>query len=331
MRVRRTIVALVFAMVGLISIFVDATADAADYSFRVYTNNNALSIHYAGLKAFKEGVDAKAGGKIDTRLFHSGSLGDDIATLQALQTGTLDIGTVDTPITTVDELLGVFGLPYIFRDRDHVAKVMNGPVGEMVAERLQKKGLKVLAYFEGGFRHITNNVRPIVKPEDLKGIKLRTPSSALRIKIFKQYGANASALPYPELYPALQTKVFDGQENPAIEVKTAKFYEVQKYLSFTGHVYTVSYLLMSDKVHAKLPADLQKLLREAAQTAAKATVEVGIKGDAEVAEFAKSKGMQVNQADVKAFVDASKPIWTEFAKEQGAEAEKLIKMVADTQ
>ncbi len=236
--------------------------------------------------------------------------------MQALQTGTLDIGTVDTPITTADELLGVFGLPYIFRDRDHVAKVMNGPVGDLIAERLQKKGLKVLAYFEGGFRQITNNVRPIMKPEDLKGIKMRTPASALRIKIFKQYGANASALPYPELYPAHQTKVFDGQENPAIEVISSKFYEVQKYLSFTGHVYTVSYFMMNDKIHAKLPSDLQKLLREAALAATKATVEAGIKGDAEVAEFAKSKGMQVNQADVKAFVEASKPIWSEFAKEQ---------------
>ena len=303
---------------------------AADFNFRVYTNNNTQSIHYAGLTKFKEIADAKAGGKIDVRLFHSGSLGDDVTVMQALQTGTLDIGTVDTPITTADELLGVFGLPYIFRDRDHVSKVMTGPVGELIAERLQKKGLKVLAYFEGGFRQITNNVRPIVKPEDLKGIKMRTPSSALRIKIFKHYGANASALPFPELYPALQTKVFDGQENPAIEVISGKFYEVQKYLSFTGHVYTISYFMMSDKVHAKLPLDLQKLLREAAQTAAKATVEAGIKGDAEVAEFAKSKGMQVNQADVKAFVEASKQIWDDFAKEQGSEAEKLIKMVTET-
>lgn len=308
-----------------------APAGAADFNFRVYTNNNTQSIHYVGLKAFKDAVDAKSGGKIDARLFHSGSLGDDVTVLQALQTGTLDIGTVDTPITTADELLGVFGLPYIFRDRDHVAKVMNGPVGNLVAERLQKKGLTVLAYFEGGFRQITNNVRPIAKPDDLKGIKMRTPSSALRIKIFKHYGANASALPFPELYPALQTKVFDGQENPAIEVISGKFYEVQKYLSFTGHVYTVSYFMMSDKVHAKLPADMQKLVREAAQAAAKATVAAGIKGDAEVAEFAKSKGMQVNQADVKAFVEASKPIWADFAKEQGAEAEKLIKMVSETQ
>ena len=153
--------------------------------------------------------------------------------------------------------------------------VMNGPLGDWVAERLKKNKLEVLSYMEGGFRQITNNKRPINTPNDLKGIKMRTPSSQLRIKIFNSYGANASPLPYPELYSALQMGAFDGQENPAIEVKSSKFYEVQKYLSFTNHVYTVSYLLMGESSYKKLPWNLKILMKQASYEAAMATVEAG--------------------------------------------------------
>jgi TRAP-type transport system periplasmic protein len=277
---------------------------------------------------FKELVEKRSNGKIEVKLFHSGAIGDDVANLEALKVGTLEIGTCDTPITTVDPLLGVFALPFIFRDRDHVASVMNGPVGAWTAERLRQKGLEVLAYFEGGFRQITNNKRPINEPADLKGIKMRTPSSALRIKMFNQYGANAAALPYPELYSALQMGAFDGQENPAIEIKSQKFWEVQKYLSFSNHVYTVSYFLMSPIVYKKLPWDLQLMVKQAAYEASLKTVEVGKRADEDLAALAESKGMKVNQANVAAFVEASKPIWESYSKEQGADTEKITAVIA---
>jgi tripartite ATP-independent transporter DctP family solute receptor len=205
---------------------------------------------------------------------------------------------------------------------------MNGPVGDWTADRLRQKGLEVLAYFEGGFRQITNNKRPIVEPADLKGVKMRTPSSALRIKMFNHYGANAAALPYPELYSALQMGAFDGQENPAIEIKSQKFWEVQKYLSFSNHVYTVSYFLMSPVVYKKLPWDLQLMVKQAAYEASLKTIEVGKKADEDLAALAESKGMKVNQANVSAFVDASKPIWESYAKEQGSDTEKIIAIIA---
>jgi tripartite ATP-independent transporter DctP family solute receptor len=313
---------------ALVCLVFAGTATGADFVLRVSTSSNAESVHYAGMTVFKELVEKRSNGKIEVKLFHSGAIGDDVANLEALKVGTLEIGTCDTPITTVDPLLGVFALPFIFRDRDHVASVMNGPVGDWTADRLRQKGLEVLAYFEGGFRQITNNKRPIVEPADLKGVKMRTPSSALRIKMFNHYGANAAALPYPELYSALQMGAFDGQENPAIEIKSQKFWEVQKYLSFSNHVYTVSYFLMSPVVYKKLPWDLQLMVKQAAYEASLKTIEVGKKADEDLAALAESKGMKVNQANVSAFVDASKPIWESYAKEQGSDTEKIIAIIA---
>ena len=304
------------------------TAAAADFQLRANTIGNQDSIAYAGLKKFKEVLDARSGGRIGVKLFASGALGDQVSGIESMQAGTLDIATVETPITTVDEILGVTALPYMFRDRAHVAMVMQGPIGQYLEARLAKKGLRVLGFMEGGFRQITNNVRPINTPADLKGVKMRTPSSKLRIKIFNHYGANASPLPFTELYTALQTGVFDGQENPVIWAKTTKFFEVQKFLSITNHLYTVTYLLMSEAVFQKLPWDLQLLVKQAGMEATAHTVVLGRKADQEIVDFLKGTGMKVNQANVQSFVDASRPIWTDWAKDMGEDAQKLIDLIA---
>jgi len=318
---------IIFTALSLI-LLVASSAYSADFKLRANTIGNEHSIHAVGLRKLKELVEKRSGGRIEIKIYYSGSLGDQRAGIESMQSGTIDIATVDTPITTVDTVLGVIGLPFIFRDRNHVDQVMNGPIGDWVAERLRKKNLEVLAYMEGGFRQITNNKRPIYTPDDLKGIKMRTPSSQLRMKIFNTYGANAAALPYPELYSALQMGVFDAQENPAIEVKSNKFYEVQKYLSFTNHVYSVSYLLMGESSFKKLPWDLQLLMKQAGYETIAATVEAGKAVDEEIVELAQSKGMKVNKANTEAFIKASKPIWDSVGKDMGEEATKLIQLIS---
>lgn len=304
------------------------SAHAAEFEFRANTVGNKESISYAGLEKLKAVVAARSGGRVKINLFASGALGDQVSGIESMQAGTLDIATVETPITGVDGILGVTALPYIFRDRAHVALVMDGPIGDWIEDRLAAKGLRVLGFMEGGFRQITNNVRPINTPADLKGVKMRTPGSKLRIKIFNHYGANASPLPFTELYTALQTRVFDGQENPIIWVKTTKFYEVQKYLSLTNHLYTVTYLLMSEKSFQKLPFDLQLLLQQAGSEAAAVSVEIGRRADSEIVEFLKGKGMEVNQADVQTFVEASRSIWKDWGNDMGEEAQKLIQLIS---
>jgi len=316
------------ALLGFGALTAPRASLAEEIRLRANVPGNEEGIAYLGAKRFADIVAERSGGKVAIKVFHSSALGDQVSSIESLQAGTLDIATVETPITTVDPVLGATALPYIFRGREHVAKALQGPAGEWIEKRLTAKGLRVIGFLEGGFRQITNNIRPIITPADLKGVKMRTPGSKLRIKIFNHYGANASPLPFKELYTALQTGVFDGQENPVIWAKTTKFYEVQKYLSITNHLYTVTYLLMSDKAYQKLPADMQALFKEAGREAAAYTVELGTKADSEIVDFLKAKGMKVNQADVGAFVQASSAIWDDWAKEQGEDANTLIDMIA---
>jgi len=308
-----------------------APSSAADVKLRANVPGNEEGIAYIGAKHFSDLVKERTGGKVEVKVFHSSSLGDQVSSIESMQAGTLDIATVETPITTIDPVLGATALPYIFKGREHVAAALGGPAGVWIEERLAAKGLRVLGFMEGGFRQITNNVRAISKPSDLKGVKMRTPSSKLRIKIFNTYGANASPLPFKELYTALQTGVFDGQENPVIWAKSTKFYEVQKYLSITNHLYTVTYLLMSESAYQKLDAETHAVLKQAGKEAAAHSVEVGIKADTEIVDFLKTNGMQVNDADIASFVDASKPIWGDWAAETGGDAQKLIDLIAGTE
>ncbi len=301
--------------------------NAQEMQLRANAVGNEEGIAYLGMKRFAEIVEEKAGDKVGFKLFHSSALGDQVSSIESMQAGTLDIATVETPITTVDPTLGATALPYIFSGREHVAAALNGDAGKWIEKRLAEKGLRVLGFMEGGFRQITNNVRPIVTPADLKGVKMRTPGSKLRIKIFNTYGANASPLPFKELYTALQSGVFDGQENPVIWAKATKFYEVQKYLSLTNHLYTVTYLLMSEDKFQQLAPEMQAIVKEAGRDAAAYSVEVGKKADSEIVDFLKEQGMEVNEADTDAFVKASEPIWDEWAEETGGDAGKLIELI----
>ncbi len=318
------------ASLALAMMVAGAAAHAQEFTLRANTIGAEQGIQMEGLRTLKRLVEEQSGGRVAVSLHHSGSLGEQEDNIESLQVGTLDISTIETPITTVDPVLGVLSLPYMFRDRAHVAQVMEGEIGEEIAERLLQHDLRVLGYYEGGFRQITNNVRPIVTPEDLRGVKMRTPGSQLRIKIFNHYGANASPLPYAELYSALQTGVFDGQENPLVEVQASRFYEVQKYLSLSNHIYTVGFLLMSEQTFQSLPEDLQQILIEAGREAARATVAFGEQADQSVVDLAVSRGMEANEVDTEAFVEASRPIWDEEVPGLGADATSLVERIVNT-
>ncbi|QIE45515.1 TRAP transporter substrate-binding protein [Pseudohalocynthiibacter aestuariivivens] len=300
---------------------------AQETKFRANMPGNEESIAYKSVERFDEVLQDLTDGNVALRLFANSALGDQESSLEALQTGLLDMATVETPITSVVPELGATALPYIFSSREHIAAAMDGEAGERIREMLAEKGLYVVAFLEGGFRQITNNVRPIVTPADLDGVKMRTPGSALRIKIFNHYGANASPLPFSELYSALQTGVYDGQENPVIWAKSQKFYEVQDYLSLTNHLYTVTYLLISKDKFDALSEEQQAAMIKAGDAAEAYSVELGMQADTEIVDHLKDQGMQVNEADIPAFTDASGAIWTEWAAEQGAKAQELIDLI----
>jgi TRAP-type transport system periplasmic protein len=304
-----------------------SSAAAQEFTFRANTIGAPGGIQEAALLRLKEVAEEKSGGRIAISIATGGALGNQEENIESLQSGTLDIATIETPIVTLEPLLGALALPYMFRDRAHVDAVMNGEIGEEIREMLRAHDVEAIGFYEAGFRHITNNVRPITTPEDLRGVRMRTPGSRQRIEIFTAWGADAAPLPYPELYAALQTGAFDGQENPLVEVKASRFYEVQKYLSLTSHLYQSGYMLMSSDSFGRLPDDLKAVMIEAATEGYHASVAFGEAADAEVVDLARSNGMEVNEADIAAFQAASEAIWVSQTAELGQAATDLIARV----
>ncbi len=271
-------------------------------------------------------VNSALKGKVEIKVFHSSQLGSDEQMMRGIKVGAPEMVAPSTVMSTVDAKFGVFEMPYIIVSRSHMKKVAeNKQVQDQLFGGLPAKGVRVLGVWENGFRHITNNVRPIVKPEDLKGIKLRVPGGVWRVKMFKTYGANPSPMPFAEVYSALQSGVMDGQENPFPQIASAKFQEVQKFLSLSGHVYTPAYIVVGEEFWKKLPSDIQATLSKIGR---------------EIGDFARSQGerldkdlmdklappMKANEVDKDAFIKASTAIYEDFGKEVAGGAE-LIKLV----
>jgi tripartite ATP-independent transporter DctP family solute receptor len=254
-------------------------------------------------------------GKVEMKVYHSSQLGSDEDMLKGIKVGVLEMFQPSTIMSTVDQKFGVFEMPYLFKDRDHVKRVIaDSKIQQMLFAPLTEKGLRLLGVWENGFRVITNNIRPIVKPEDMKGIKLRVPSGVWRVKMFRAYGANPTPLAYSEVFAALQSGVMDGQENPFAQIYGGKFYEVQKYLSLSDHVYTPSYAVISERFWKTLPPDVQQVLSRTAVEIGDFGRQEGARMDKEILEKMR-KTLKVNEVDKEAFVRASKPVYEDFAKE----------------
>ncbi|MBX2867675.1 MAG: TRAP transporter substrate-binding protein [Acidiferrobacterales bacterium] len=286
------------------------------------------SLFAASVEEFAKRANAKLGDKAEVQVFGSSQLGKDKELLQKLKLGQITFSLPSSVMSSVADEFGVFEMPYIIKSRDHMSKVQEA-IGESVLQKAANaKGYHILSYWENGFRNITNNTRPVNKPEDLKGIKLRTPKGAWRVKMFKLYGANPTPMAFSEVFTALKTNVIDGQENPYAQIWSAKFQEVQKYLSVTGHVYTPAYVLVSKKGFAKLPEDVQKILTETAQETQAYVYELAAQLETDLLTKLTEGGMTVNTADKDAFIAASKPIYDEFSSSIDGGAE-LIKTVQD--
>ncbi len=252
---------------------------------------------------FARRANEKLAGKVKVVVFGSSQLGSDSELMQKLRLGTVDFALPSSVMSSTVDAFGIFEMPYLVKNRDHMKKIEASIVWPSLAPLAEAKGYKLLAVWENGFRNITNNSKPIVKPADLAGLKLRTPKSKWRVKMFQAYGANPSPMALSEVFVALQTGVMDGQENPLTQIYSSKFQEVQKYLSMTGHVYTPAYLAAGKNKFASLPADVQAGLIEAAKL------------DSELLDKIKAAGVKVNDPDKDAFIAASKAVYEEFGNE----------------
>ena len=277
---------------------------------------------------FAKRANAKLGGKAKVVTYGSSQLGGDSEMIQKLKLGTIDMALPSTVMSSQVDLFGVFEMPYIVKNRQHMAKIEKEVFWAKLAPEAEKKGLKVIAVWENGERHITNSKRPIKAPADLAGIKLRVPEGKWRVKMFQAYGANPSPMKFSELFTALQTGVMDGQENPFTQIYSAKLHEVQKYLSLSGHVYTPAYLTVGKAKWESLPADVRKTLEDTAKETQAYVYETAAKDDAELLGKIKAAGVQVNEVDKDAFIAASRPIYEEFGKEVPGAKDVIDRAVA---
>lgn len=289
-----------------------SSAYAADLTLKFGHVGKPGSLFEASVNAFAACSNKALGSKAEVQTFGSSQLGKDKELLQKLKLGQITFSLPSSVMSSVADEFGVFEMPYIIKDRDHMRRVQAKHM-DIFQKAAQSKGYRIIGLFENGFRHITNNTRPINVPADLAGVKLRTPKGAWRVKMFKLYGANPTPMSFSEVFTALQTGVIDGQENPYAQIASAKFQEVQKYLSITGHVYTPAYVLVSDKHYAKLPAGVRSALEKCGTETQNFVYDHATKLETELLDVIKTAGVNVIEADKAAFIAASKPIYEDFA------------------
>jgi tripartite ATP-independent transporter DctP family solute receptor len=273
------------------------------------------SLFSDSVENFAKIANKKLGSKGKVTVFGSSQLGKDKQGMQKLKLGTVDMWLPSSVMASIHDEFGVFDMPFIIKDRGHMAKVEKNVLPGMFKNLEAKTGYKIIGVWENGFRHITNNVRPINVPGDLKGIKLRTPKSKWRVKMFQSYGANPTPMAFSEVFTALKTGTMDGQENPYAQIASAKFQEVQKYLSITGHVYTPAYVAVHKDHYNKLPADVRKILESAAKENQKYVYKRAAQLEKSLLGVIKKAGVKVNDANKAAFIKASKGIYDQFSKE----------------
>ena len=276
-----------------------------------------------GMEKFAEIVAAKSGGKMKVNLFPGGTLGSDQANVSALQGGTLEMVSMNSGIlaSQVKEF-AIYDFPFMFTNSKEADAVLDGPFGQKMHARLEAKGLIGLAYYELGFRNITNSKRPINKVADLEGLKLRVIPNPINVDWVKALGANPTPLPFPEVYAALEQKAIDGQENPVTVINANKLFEVQKHMVLSNHQYNPQSVLISKKFWDGLTADQKKVIADAAKESTKYQREQTRAQVATALDNLKKNGMQVTElpaAEVSALRDKMRPVTAKYAVTVGQE------------
>ena len=266
------------------------------------------SFAHVFLQEYEARLEAAAPGEIDVQIFMSNTLGKEEDVLQGLGFGTHHASLSASAVSQVNPRTAIFDLPYLFEDRAAVQAFAASPAGELLAEGFEGTGMVLAAMWDNGFRQITNNVRPIVTPADLEGLKIRTPTNRQRVEMFNTLGANATPLSFGEVYSALDQGTIDGQENPANVVDTAKLYEVQGYMSLSNHVYLPTFLVFGEPFLASLDEGLRETVLGVAAEVAPWTFDWGETTDTETI-LALSEKLAVNEIDFAAFQAAAAPLY----------------------
>ena len=312
MKVQAKLISVLLA--GLIS----SSAFAAGVVLKLGHIAESTNPYGRGADHFAELVKQKSNGDIEIKVFPSSSLGTQKELIEGLIYGTVDMTLTGTAeLGTFEPKMAIFDMPFLFKDRAHAYKALDS-VGMELAKPLEAKGIKMLGYMENGIRHMTNNVRPIKAPEDMKGLKMRVMNNKVFVEMMKTLGASPTPMALAELYSAMQAGVVDGQENPSAHIYTKRFYEVQKYASLTGHAYSAEPVLISVSSWKKLKPEQQAIIQAAATEAIAWQRKLSENEDSDFWDKIKKTGkMEVISVDRKPFMDATEPVYKQLSKTVG--------------
>lgn len=316
------------AVSGLAMAFASQGASAQTV-MRISVSTAQNSHQGVAIDTLAKEVEKRTNGRYKIQTFYAGALGAEREAVEAVQLGTQELTWTSTgPIPNFVPEVKILDVPFLFRDYAHARAVLDGPIGQEMLKKFDSKGIKALAWGENGFRHMTNNKRPINTPEDMKGLKMRTMENPVHIQAYKGFGIIPTPMAFTEVFTALQQGTVDGQENPLSVITANKFEQVQKYLTLTGHVYSPGVFLMNKAAFDKLsPAD-QKAFLEAAKVAAKANRDRVDSDEKTAVADLRAKGMQVvDKVDKAKFQAALAPVFVDFEKQFGKANLDRIKAV----
>ncbi len=319
MRISRLFLALT-ASAGLLA--------AAPFGSAIAQTNMKINISIAqnshqgvAIDTFAKEVEKRTGGRYKIQAFYSGSLGGERESVEAVQLGTQELTFTSTgPVPNFVPEVAILDIPFLFRDYAHARATLDGPIGQDLLAKFPSKGIVALAWGENGFRHMTNSKRAVNAPDDLKGLKMRTMENPVHIQAYKAFGIIPTPMAFPEVFTALQQGTVDGQENPLSVITAAKFEQVQKHLSLTGHVYSPALILMNKGQWDKLSAADKQAFSEAAKEAVKANRQRVDDDEKKAVTDLRSKGMNVVETlDKSKFQATLTATYADFGKKFGQE------------
>ena len=324
---RRSLLAGLGAAASLLLGGLAQPAIADDVTLRVASVTGPSHHHNVALRWFADRVEGRGVG-LTIEVLDGAQLGGERDYIEGMMLGSIQMAQVSTaPVSGFVPEFDLFSLPYLIRDTDHFKKVVSGPVGRKFGELIEERGIKILAWFDNGYRNVFNKVRPVVTPEDMKGLKIRVMESTLMVKTLNAMGGSATPMSYSELYTSLEQGVLDGGENAAGNVLNDKFYEVSGYFSLTQHFRPPGIVAIGKNSWDRLNAEQQKVLMEEAAALQDYEIQLTEEVGQDAIEKLKAKGMKINDADVSAFRDRMGPVYKDFTDKHG---DDLLAQVQNT-
>ena len=309
------------AVAALVTAGASFAQDIKEHTIKFGLNGPEAHPAAAGMKKFAELVQAKSGGKMKVNLFFGATLGSDQAITTSIQGGTVEMSVMNSGIlASLAKELALFDFPFLFANEKESDAIVDGPVGKKMHKLLEEKGVIGLAYWELGYRHMTNSKRALNKVEDIDGLKLRVIPNPINVDWVKALGANPTPMPFPEVYGGLESKAIDGQENPVAVIAANKFWEVQKHIALTNHQYNPQSVIFSKKVWDTYSAAEKKVIEDSALEATKFQREQSRAAVAANLDLLKKNGMSVTQfspEEVNKLREKMKPVIAKYSASVG--------------